>query len=206
MLHYETIDTPTLELLKLLQGIPVFSSLRLVGGTALALQLGHRKSVDIDLFGSLISDDFEITEALSSIKDVKRIHKTKNINIFSIGGIKTDMVNYPYPWIEDAVIKDNITFAGFKDISAMKLAAITGRGAKKDFIDLYFLFQMFTLEEMIGFYNQKYNDGSTFMMLKSLAYFEDAEVDEMPLMIKPIKWQTVKSQIIKILEKYHKEN
>ena len=206
MLHYETIDAKTLALLKELQRIPIFKQLRLVGGTALALQLGHRKSIDIDLFGAIKSDEYEMHEVLSKINEVKLIYKTQNINLYILDGIKTDIVNYTYPWIEDAVIEDDIIMAGYKDIIAMKLAAITGRGAKKDFIDLYFLLQMFTLEQMLEIYNEKYKDGSIFMVLKSLIYFVDADNDEMPLMLKSMQWQTVKSKIKKIVEAYHKRN
>ena len=84
----------------------------------------------------------------------------------------------------------------------MKLAAITGRGAKKDFIDLYFLLQEFTLAEMISLYEEKYKDGSTFMVLKSLVYFDDAENDEMPEMLKPITWQDIKETIVKENKNY----
>lgn len=78
----------------------------------------------------------------------------------------------------------------------MKLAAITGRGAKKDFTDLYFLLKEFSLDEMINLYEEKYADGSTFMVLKSLVYFEDAEEDEMPEMLIPASWKTIKQTII----------
>lgn len=106
-----------------------------------------------------------------------------------------DLVNYPYPWLEAGFIEDNIRISSKKDIAAMKLAAITGRGSKKDFIDIYFLFRSFTLREMIGFYNQKYSEASEFVVLKSLTYFEDAEEDEEPKMLVPLKWNDVKETI-----------
>ena len=68
------------------------------------------------------------------------------------------MVNYPYPWLEDQIIEDNLRLAGLKDIIAMKLAAVTGRGSKKDFIDIFFLLKKYSLSEMMGFYKYKYND------------------------------------------------
>ena len=97
MLHYEAIDPPTLEVLKRLLQIPVFNGLRLVGGTSLALQLGHRKSVDIDLFGSLEADDLAVSDALRVFNSVTIIQKSENITIYSIEGIKVDIVNYSYP-------------------------------------------------------------------------------------------------------------
>ena len=85
--------------------------------------------------------------------------------------------------------------AGLKDIAAMKVAAIIGRGTKKDFIDLFFLLKQFSLKEILELYLQKYPDGSLFIALKSLSYFEDADADPMPVMFEDIEWTDVKSFI-----------
>lgn len=204
MLHYETIDTPTLELLKDLMGIPVFRKLRLVGGTGLALQKGHRKSVDIDLFGELDADDIELMNSLSVFHDLKTIQHTKNIKIFSINNIKTDIVNYPYPWLFPEIEADGIRMADVRDIAAMKVAAITNRGTKKDFIDLYFLLKDFSLGEIINLYLAKYHDGSDFMALRSLVYFSDAESDLMPEMLMPAEWESAKLLIKSEVEAYQR--
>jgi hypothetical protein len=86
--------------------------------------------------------------------------------------------------------------AGMKDIAAMKINAIAGRGSKKDFIDIYYLLRYFTLDEMIDLYLQKYNDGSEFLARKSLTYFEDAELEEMPFMFDNITWTDIKKTIL----------
>lgn len=111
-------------------------------------------------------------------------------------------MNYPYPWIEPALFVDNIRLAGKQDIAALKLAAITGRGTKKDFIDIFSLLSFYSLEQMLGFYMQKYSDGSEFMVIKSLTYFEDAEIEVAPVLIKTINWEKVKSTIISETKKY----
>ncbi len=165
MLHYKTVNTKTLELLSKIQSVDIFKNLRLVGGTSLALQIGHRESIDLDFFGVLNIDKFEILTALNNIGNVKIIQSTKNINIFSVNGIKVDIVNYPYPWLEKTHLEDQIKLAGKSDIAAMKLSAITGRGSKKDFIDLFFLLKEFSFKELLSFYEQKYHDGSTFLVL-----------------------------------------
>ncbi len=201
MLHYRTIDTKTLELLKKIQDLDVFKPLRLVGGTSLALQLGHRNSIDIDLFGKINLDKDLIIKELKKIGNVKTIHFTENINIFTVNKIKVDIVNYEYPWLENDIIEDDIKMAGLKDIAAMKLSAITGRGTMKDFIDIYFLLKHFSLKEVISFYEQKYNDGSVFLVLKSLAYFDDADEDVMPKMFDTISWHKVKETIKKNIRK-----
>ena len=84
----------------------------------------------------------------------------------------------------------------------MKLAAITGRGTKKDFIDLFFLLKYYSLKEILNFYKQKYHDGSEFLVLKSLSYFADADTDEALNMLKLANWEKVKSFIKKTLNDY----
>jgi len=202
MLHYKTIDSKTLELLKAIQKIDIFKELRLVGGTSLALQIGHRISVDIDLFGKINVNKLEIDSNLNKIGQLKTIHHTDNINIYALDDIKTDIVNYPYPWLEDVLVKDDIILASTKDIAAMKLAAITGRGSKKDFIDIYYLLKTYTLKQMIRFYEEKYADGSKFMLLKSLAYFNDADEDLMPKIFDKIKWKEIKETLQNTLSDY----
>jgi len=202
MFHFETIDAATHDLLIKLQSSPVFTELRLVGGTALALQLGHRKSIDLDLFGSLSSDEFAITEQLNKIGKITLLKKSSNIFIYLIDGIKVDIVNYPYKWLESPIKDSNIIVASTKDIAAMKLAAIAGRGTKKDFIDLYFLLKLFDLNKIIDLYAQKYPEGSEFLVLKSLSYFDDADLDEDPVMLKTEKWENIKTAIKKYVNAF----
>ncbi len=206
MLYYRTIDSKILELLKEIQKIDLFKDLRLVGGTSLALQIGHRISVDIDLFGKLDADRISIISELKKIGEVKTLHYTDSINVFIVNGIKVDIVNYPYPWLNTVINQDNLNLAGIKDIAAMKLAAIIGRGTMKDFIDLYFLLKQFSLNQILEFYKQKYKDGSVFLVLKSLSYFNDADLDVMPRMFDNIKWEDIKKQISKELKEYIENN
>ena len=202
MLHYEAIDPSTLEVLKRLLQIPVFSGLRLVGGTSLALQLGHRKSIDIDLFGSLEADDLSVSDALKIFKTVTIVQKTENITIYSIEGIKVDIVNYTYPWLAPIKEDDGIRMADIEDIAAMKLSAVTGRGAKKDFVDIAFLMRQYSLKQLMQFYNKKYYDGSEFLVLKSLTYFEDADHEPDPVMLQTMRWEDIKRSIVENLEGY----
>jgi len=178
----------------------------LAGGTSLALQIGHRKSIDLDLFGTVEPDDISIPNTLKSIGNIQLIKKTPNILIYIVNGIKVDIVNYSYPWIDTACREDQLRLAGKKDIAAMKLAAITGRGSRKDFVDLYFLLQEFSLREMLSFYDQKYFDGSSFLVLKSLTYFDDAESDPQLIMLKEADWKKVKQTIIDSVDAFLKNS
>lgn len=111
MLHYKTIEPNTLELLRRLQSLPCLKNMRLVGGTSLALQLGHRKSVDLDLFGNIECDADELKEAVSSCGAMKLLKDSTNIHIFPVDGVKVDVINYKYPWLDDAIIEDGVVLA-----------------------------------------------------------------------------------------------
>ena len=174
----------------------MLQGLRLVGGTALALLLGHRKSVDLDLFGDISAEGIEIRDALGEHCSVSVIKESMNIKIYQVNGIKVDLINYSrYPWIDRPVQEDGITLASIKDIAAMKVAAIVGRGTKKDFIDMNRLLQLYSMKEILDMYMQKYPDGSLFIAMKSLVYFEDAEADPMPFMFDDTDWSSVKANI-----------
>ena len=197
MLSFRTIVPHTLELLKHLMAEPYLKDCRLVGGTALALQYGHRSSVDLDMFGDVPEDDIALLETLEGFGMVQGQKTSKNIKAFVVDNIKVDFVNYTYfPWIDDAVVEDGLRLASPKDIAAMKISAIEGRGSKKDFIDLYFLLQHYSLEEILGFYVQKYPQYSMFRVRMSLTYFEDAEQQENPIMFEKVEWETVKESIV----------
>lgn len=204
MLQTQTVTSGLLELLTRLMTIKEFEDLRLVGGTSLALQFGHRSSEDIDLFGRHDVDDFALSEILSQFETVKSLPGSKSIKIFLVNGIKVDIVNYPYEWIEDAIEADGFKLAGKKDIAAMKIAAIAQRGSKKDFIDLYFLLRDYSLGQLMEFYEKKITDGNTWMALRSLAYFDDAEKQPMPRMFKDVSWLTMKALIRKEVAIYQK--
>ena len=195
MLHYETIIPETHSLLEKLSALPVLEDARLVGGTALALQLGHRTSVDLDFFGRINADSVELRDVLREVGKVEVASVSKNINIFWINGIKVDMVNYPYPWLDMPIEENGVRLASLKDIAAMKVSAIVNRGTKKDFIDLYTLLQSFTLDDILDMYSRKYSDGSLFIVMKSLTYFDDAETDPMPNVLNDTTWKIAKDSI-----------
>jgi predicted nucleotidyltransferase component of viral defense system len=197
MLQTQTIEPKLLELLKKIMASEVFEGFYLVGGTSLALQIGHRFSIDIDMFGNAEINEIEFTEELSNFGNVITLKKSKNIIIFSVDGIKVDFVNYKYPLIENPKVIQNIRMVSDKDIGAMKLNAIAGRGSRKDFVDLFFLLKKYTLKEIFSFYKNKYIDGSEFMVLKSLTYFDDAEEEEMPVMFEDVDWNQIKKTILK---------
>ena len=197
MLQISTIQPSTLELLINIQKTDLLKSTRLVGGTALALQLGHRVSIDLDFFGQVVGNTEQIAQDLGEAGFKVVIESnSKNIHILKINGVKTDIVNYKYLWIDKLIEENGVRLAGMKDIAAMKIAAITNRGSKKDFIDLYYLLNHFSMKKILNFYLEKYPDGSAFLACKSLSYFADAENQIMPQMLIPTNWEDVKKRII----------
>ncbi|HHV85160.1 MAG TPA: nucleotidyl transferase AbiEii/AbiGii toxin family protein [Petrimonas sp.] len=202
MLRTFTVERRTLALLKQLQQMSLLQNSRLVGGTALALQLGHRNSIDLDFFGEFQNSYIDFLNTFNNEGlTVNSLQNTKSIHIFEIEGVKVDIVNYPYKWLEDPIEDDGIKLSGLKDIASMKLAAITNRGTKKDFIDMYFLLQHFSLNEMVEYYKTKYDTNSIYNVIRSLVYFADAENDPMPKMYIPVIWDEVKSVIKESVEK-----
>ncbi|WP_269224342.1 nucleotidyl transferase AbiEii/AbiGii toxin family protein [Flavobacterium sp. IMCC34518] len=169
MLQTQTVVPELLELLKKIMCEELFLDYHLVGGTSLSLQMGHRNSIDIDLFGNCEINQNLFIDKLKDYGQVIVTQSTKNILIAEVNGIKVDFVNYKYPLLSNPILIGHIRMLSTMDIAAMKLNAIAGRGSKKDFIDLYFLLEKFSMREMLDFYNLKYSDGSEFMVLKSLS-------------------------------------
>ena len=197
MLQISTVTPDTLELLKELQLMPELAETRLVGGTALSFHLGHRLSIDLDLFGTFNQETITKTLEDKQFNTFTVLSEVDVIKRYLINQIKVDIVKYDrYKWLEETVIEDNMKVAGLKDIAAMKIAAITNRGTKKDFVDMFFLLKIFSIQEIIEFYQEKYFDANLFFAIYSLAYFEDAEKDEMPRMLIPATWEEVKQRII----------
>ncbi|NCA22718.1 MAG: hypothetical protein EBS86_16495 [Crocinitomicaceae bacterium] len=201
MLHYKSVSSELLELLEFIMNQREFNEFNLVGGTSLALQMGHRISIDIDLFGASEIDEDLFLEVLKKFGTVQIIKKSKNILICSVNGIKVDFVNYQYRLLESPRIEENIRLVKKKDIAAMKVNAVAGRGSIKDFIDVYFLLNEFSINEMIGFYLQKYPDGSEFMVRKSLTYFDDADNEVAPILFHDISWSEIKKTILLSIDK-----
>lgn len=195
MLQKQVVDERTFLLLEKLQSIPELKDLRLVGGTSLALQLGHRISIDLALFGSFDSC-LPLEMFLFDFENVNKTGSNRFMQFFEIDGVKVDFVNYNYPWLNEPLIEEGIKLASIEDIAAMKINAIINRGTKKDFIDIDFLLERYTLVQILELYQKKYEVKDYQMALRSLSYFEDAENEAMPRMLVKKDWKTIKSDII----------
>ena len=172
----------------------------LVGGTALALQLGHRTSTDIDLFYNISFDTALLRKEIETdfnceIKSVYRFAL-----FLLIEEVKTDIVFQKSKLLEPPVISSGIKMASLKDLTAMKLMAITNRGKLRDFVDIYILLQHFTLNEMLEWWAEKFSNDNYALVLRSLTYFEDAKEESELKWFFPFNWEKIKKQIAKAIK------
>lgn len=203
MLKYETVYPGTLGLLKKLMAFPALEDFYLVGGTALSLHLGHRISVDLDLFSNSEFDTQELVQKLENEISIERIiGEAKNTLNLVIDNVEVDILRHNYPLIEPVSIVDGIRLLSEKDIAAMKLSAIARRGSKKDFYDIYFLLQKYSIDDIFSFYQQKYHNKELFHIVKSLVYYGEADYEPQPKLLIDIEWKDVKGFINSQAMKY----
>lgn len=170
----------------------------MAGGTALALQIGHRASYDFDFFINKKFDEKAVLQKLMSLSlDFELERKEWQTILAYINKVRFSLFFYDYPLLFPACKFLNIDIADIKDIAPMKIAAISDRGVKRDFIDLYFIVErkkILTLAESFELYNKKFKNlnQNKIHILKSLVYFEDAEEDVMPEMYEKVSWKEVK--------------
>ncbi len=205
MLQTRTVEPRTLELLKTLVSKPYLEPFFLVGGTALALQLGHRVSIDLDLFTVTDFDQDELLADLRKDFEVEVEVRSPSIFITKIDDVKVDFVRFRYKILFPALQIDGVRMLELRDIAPMKLDAVTKRGSKKDFYDIYFLLEKMPLPEILDLYAQKFEHTTVFHVIKSLTYFEDAEEQPEPMVFEKIHtWKKVKMTIEKATQKIYR--
>lgn len=191
----KTLFGNTKQALAVLSKSQLMSNAYLAGGTACALQIGHRISVDLDFFTPKEFDSKELIQALKKIGKFKADRQSWGTVLGILEGIRFSIFVYKYPVLFPYKSIFKINILDLRDIAAMKIDAIGTRGVKRDFIDLYFICQRgIKLKEVLSFYEHKYGKLSSNIVhiQKSLVYFLDAEEQEMPKMIRPCEWDEVK--------------
>jgi predicted nucleotidyltransferase component of viral defense system len=201
-MHEITLAKDTKTVLDLISKQSFHTPFYLSGGTALALYLGHRESEDLNFF---TESDFDPNKLLIEIEKIVKTSSTeisKNTLNCYIQGVKVQFLGYPYKLLSQTTSWNNINISSVKDIACTKLLTISARGSKKDFIDMYFILKKYSLEMLFKLLEKKYSKTSynQVHILKSLAYFEDADLQPMPRMHTQITWDTVKEDIVKQLK------
>lgn len=184
MLHTETVERTTLELLRKLQAERLMESFCLAGGTALALYLGHRKSVDLDLFTARPFDVSGLRDFLETAYDFRTGLSARNTLKGTIGQVKVDCITHAYGYLEKPQREGGVRLYSLEDIVAMKLSAIVDNGTRlKDFIDIAFLSTRFSFYSMLKCYERKFPDSNIIRPFKAITYFEDIDFDENIVML-----------------------
>lgn len=182
--------------LERLSGVVAVRTFYLAGGTALALQLGHRRSLDFDFFRPQGFDPNELLRQFEPIGAVVARRAELNTLTIEVDGITTSFFAYSAPLLRPLIRSPwSVNLAPIADIAAMKVSAIAGRGSRRDFVDLYFICaHALSLAVVLQLFDEKFRGVpyERYHVLKSLTFFDDAEAEPMPEMVQPASWDDLK--------------
>ena len=192
--HREVIPSTTESTLQLLRSANLLHGFYLAGGTGLALQFGHRLSLDLDFFATEPFHEDAFLQRVQTLAGFALWSKAPSTLHATIQTTKVSFLGYAYPVLYTAHKFLGVPVADPRDIACMKVSAIASRGTKRNFVDLYFCAQQLELTEILRMFDRKYAQAnvSRIHVLKSLTYFGDAEKDPIPHMLVPFDWETVK--------------
>lgn len=206
-MHLSIFDKKRTEFLKKLGFLEKFG-FYLAGGTALALQIRHRTSLDFDFYTEKKFDVRKLREEFDSrFKKVQEIYIAEDTLGLAVNSINISFFRYPYPLIRPPERLESVSVASPEDIAAMKIIAISQRGKRRDFIDIYFLIKNFGLKKILEFTQEKYSMFNIYVGLQGLVYFKDADKDlekDRFRLLKDIDWEELKEYIIKEVNKVKK--
>ena len=180
----------------------ILTDFKLDEGTALALQIGHRISIDLDLFNPNAFDENVLLDYLQSKYDFKIAFQSKNTLKGEINNIKVDFIAHQYVDLNPEIVLENIRLASLSDLAAMKVNTIVRSGERiKDYIDLAFLSSYYSLIKIQEFYSLMYPNSNSIMMFKALSFHNNINFNE------PIKvinnnynWESVKSRLLNMIQ------
>jgi len=181
----------------------------LAGGTALAIQVGHRTSVDFDFYTKKSFDSKKLQRLLEKkFEKTILLQKDEDTLIVKINDVAVSFFKYSYPLIFPLVQQGKFpSMASKEDIAAMKIITISDRGAKRDFIDIYFLLQEFSFKKILGFVKKKYPNFNIYVALRGLTYFIDADKKQARklYLFYNVSWNKIKRFLVDEVKKYQKE-
>lgn len=191
--HREVINAATETTLRALRDANLLDTLYLAGGTGLALQFGHRLSRDLDFFAKTLFNEEILLQQIQNLAGFSLTARAPHTIHATIRGTKVSILGYKYPLLFPTISFENVSVADWRDIACMKITAIASRGTKRDFVDLYVAANRHGLAALLGLFAQKYarTQYQRLHVLKSLAFFGDADKDPMPHMLTKLDWSTV---------------
>lgn len=206
-MHNEAIDERTKRVWDKIAKSGIAGPFYLAGGTALAVHLGHRKSIDLDFFSQEDFSTPEIKRQLSQIAKIVLLGEADGTLHVTVDLVMVSFLHYRYGLLYPPIMFEGLAIADKRDIAAMKLDAVSSRGSRKDFIDIYELLKQHTLAELIDFFEKKYAGIKYNMLhiLKSLVYFDDADGEPPPMMLHDVNWDDVKQSIIQAVSAFSEE-
>jgi len=192
--HRKVIPASTESALNILRDADILDDFYLAGGTGLALQFGHRLSLDLDFFSAKRFNEESLLQSVQALGEFALVAKAPFTLHATLGTTKISFLGYLYPVLFPYGRFADIAIADPRDIACMKISAVAGRGTKRDFVDLFVCARRYGLTELLQLFAKKYAQVrySKPHILKSLTFFGDAEKDPMPKMLTPIKWEEVK--------------
>jgi hypothetical protein len=194
-MHPEAVRAITQQCLAILTKQKWLRNFYLAGGTGLAILLGHRVSDDLDFFSQKEVNPKTLRSLLSPLGSLKIEMEKEGTLWATFDQTKVSFFHYEYPLIDNLQELEGISIAGLQDIACMKLDTISARGSRRDFIDLYFILKEgYSLADLFNWFHQKFSnvDYNRAHLLKSLNYFDDAESEKSPIMIKNYSWEELK--------------
>jgi len=194
MLHLSAIPLNLVEVLKDIQEKTSFGGFALAGGTSLALRFGHRLSVDLDFFTSAPFDSATLANHLG-IGPESITGQADGTLQLRINNVKIEFLKHAYPELADFDVIQGVRMWSLEDVAAMKLNAISNRGCKKDFYDVAALLDHLPLPSMIGHYQAKYRPASLMMVIRSLSWFEDADLEPDPISLCGETWPAIVDKV-----------
>lgn len=173
----------------------------------MALHLGHRLSFDLDFFTRKAFSGTGLAKKIQKYGDFSSEQVLEDTLVGKLNGEKVSFFLYEYPMLKPIKSWKRTNIASLSDLAAMKVEAIGGRGRKRDFIDLYFISKRLSIKKALSLYDKKYKALASNIthLIRSLAYFEDAEEDDIPQMLEKISWDEVKEFFTKEVKKLSRE-
>lgn len=200
MLQENAVEPAAMELLKQICSISKFENFALGGGTNLALRLGHRLSVDLDFFTNTSYENGNIFKVVSTLfPSAELIYEQNQTMMFIINNVKVDFVLYPFTWLYPFETANDARMIALPDIIPMKLQALSNRFSKKDFWDIAFLLNSYSLSEMLEIFKSKFPQIDTGYIIHSLTNFEEAENEPQPITLIPKTWEEIKNDLQKVV-------
>lgn len=201
--HKEILPPASNEVLGGINQTLPLSKFYLAGGTGLALMFGHRLSRDFDFFSTDLFNEEALIQKLIGLNDLTIESKNQHTLHLTLKDIKVSFLGYQYPLLFQTKKYQSendisIDVADERDIACMKISAVSSRGTKRDFVDLYMIAQEYSLHELFKLFKRKFSltPYNNVHILKSLTYFTDAATEPMPDMLISLSWDTVKQFFI----------